>query len=193
MFIGIYNKSIILTFIGLFCCVIGISFCFEGNILISSILLVIAGICDCFDGYVASKVKRTAKEKQYGIELDSLVDAVCFGMYPIVIATSLGYTSIINMIIYCIYIFCGITRLGYFKVDEENTKHFKGLPITTMSFILPIILIFTQSEIVLMITFLLVAILFITNIKINKVDLKTKKLFLLTAIIIIALLILSKI
>lgn len=193
MFIGIYNKSIILTFIGLFCCVIGISFCFEGNILISSILLVIAGICDCFDGYVASKVKRTAKEKQYGIELDSLVDAVCFGMYPIVIATSLGYTSIINMIIYCIYIFCGITRLGYFNVDEENTKHFKGLPITTMSFILPIILIFTQSEIVLMITFLLVAILFITNIKINKVDLKTKKLFLLTAIIIIALLILSKI
>lgn len=192
MFIGIYNKSIILTFIGLFCCVIGVSFCFERNILISSILLVIAGICDCFDGYVASKVKRTTKEKQYGVELDSLVDAVCFGMYPIVISVSLGYTSIINMIIYCIYIFCGITRLGYFNVDEENTKHFKGLPITTMSFILPIILIFTQSEIVLMITFLSVAILFITNIKINKVDLKTKKLFLLTAIMIIALLILNK-
>ena len=192
MFIGIYNKSIILTFIGIFCCVIGVSFCFEGNVLISSILLVIAGICDCFDGYVASLVKRTDKEKQYGIELDSLVDAVCFGMYPIIISASLGYTSIINMIIYCIYIFCGITRLGYFNVDEENTKHFKGLPITTISFILPIILIFTQSEIVLMITFLSVAILFVTNIKINKVDLKTKKLFLLTAIIIIALLILNR-
>ena len=104
MFIGIYNKSIILTFIGLFCCVIGVSFCFERNILISSILLVIAGICDCFDGYVASKVKRTTKEKQYGVELDSLVDAVCFGMYPIVISVSLGYTSIINMIIYCIFL-----------------------------------------------------------------------------------------
>lgn len=189
MFIGIYNKSIILTFIGVFCCIIGVSYCFEGELLIPSILLVIAGVCDCFDGYVASKIKRTEKEKKYGIELDSLADAVCFGMYPIVISASLGYISILNLIIYCMYIFCGITRLGYFNVDEENKKYFKGLPITTISFLLPFLLIFTQSEIALMIFFVIISLSFIFNFKISKVDLKTKKMFLLIAIIIIGILI----
>ena len=191
MFIGIYNKSIILTFIGLFCCVLGVSYSFEGNILISSILLVIAGVCDCFDGYVASLVKRTEIEKKYGVELDSLVDAICFGIYPIIILMSLGYRRVLNILIYCFYIFCGITRLGFFNIDSENKKYFKGLPITTISFILPIVLIFTQNELILMITLFIISILFISKFKLKKVDLKIKKIFVIIAFIIVTFLILS--
>ena len=140
MFIGYYNKSIILTFIGLFFSIFGINFCLNGDIEIALILMIISGICDCFDGYVASLVKRNDKEKLYGVELDSLVDTVCFGVFPIIVGIALGYNKIYNIIVYCIYLFSGITRLGYFNVDDDNKKCFKGLPITTISFILPFIL-----------------------------------------------------
>ena len=97
MFIGYYNKSIILTFIGLFFSIFGINFCLNGDIEIALILMIISGICDCFDGYVASLVKRNDKEKLYGVELDSLVDTVCFGVFPIIVGIALGYNKIYNI------------------------------------------------------------------------------------------------
>ena len=185
MFIGYYNKSIILTFIGLFCSIFGISFCFKGDIDIALVLMIISGICDCFDGYVASLVKRSKEEKLYGVELDSLVDTVCFGVFPIILGLSLGYNNIYNVIIYCIYLFSGITRLGYFNIDVDNKKCFKGLPITTVSFILPFILFVTRNEVVMMISYLVLSFLFLYNFKINKVSLKGKKGILLLGIALI--------
>jgi len=185
MFIGYYNKSIILTFIGLFCSVLGINFCLCGDIYIASLLMVISGICDCFDGYVASLVKRNDKEKNYGVQLDSLVDVCCFGIFPIILAVSLGYNKIYNLFVYFIYIFCGITRLAYFNVDEDNKKYFKGVPITTVSFLLPTLLFFTVNEIVIMLFFLILSFLFLCNIKISKVSLKGKKIILIIGIILV--------
>lgn len=185
MFIGYYNKSIILTFIGLFFSIFGINFCLNGDIEIALILMIISGIFDCFDGYVASLVKRNDKEKLYGVELDSLVDTVCFGVFPIIVGIALGYNKIYNIIVYCIYLFSGITRLGYFNVDDDNKKCFKGLPITTISFILPFILFITKNEIILMSSYLILSFLFLFNFKINKVSLKGKKRILLLGIILI--------
>lgn len=193
MFIGYYNKSIILTFISLFLCIFGISMALDNNITVSIILLVICGICDCFDGYVASFVKRTDKEKQYGVELDSIVDIICYGVYPIIIAYSFGYNSIYNILIYFCYIFSSVTRLCYFNVDENNKNYFKGVPITTISFVLPVILAFTTNELFLMFTLLVFSILYLINIKINKLKIKHKWLMLLLGIILITLIIVGKI
>lgn len=185
MFIGYYNKSIILTFIGLFCSIFGINFCLKGDIEVALILMIISGICDCFDGYVASLVKRNEKEKLYGVELDSLVDTVCFGCFPVILGIGLGYNKIYNIIVYCIYLFSGITRLGYFNVDDDNKKCFKGLPITTVSFILPFVVFITRNEFVLMGSYLVLSFLFLYNFKINKVSLKGKKRILLLGVILI--------
>lgn len=187
MFIGYYNKSIILTFISLFCSVLGIILCFDGEFYYSSILMVFSGICDCFDGYVASFVDRTKEEKLYGVQLDSLVDAVCFGVFPIVLSVSLGYKKFYNIIVYLIYIFCGITRLCYFNVDKDNAKFFKGVPITTVSFLLPFILIFTVNEFVIMLIFLILGFFFLYNIRINKLNLKFKKVIFVVGILLIFL------
>lgn len=189
MFIGFYNRSIILTFIGLFSSIIGINLCFLGKVEYATICLLISGICDCFDGYFASFVKRNQKEKDYGVELDSLVDVVCFGVFPIIILYSLGYNQIYHVIIYCIYLFTGITRLGYFNVDQEKHDYFKGLPITTVSYLLPIILLITTNEIVLMITMLIISCLFITNIKLKKATLKRKEFYLVLGLIMIGIII----
>lgn len=128
---------------------------------------------------MASLVKRSKEEKLYGVQLDSLVDTVCFGVFPIIFGISLGYNKIYNMIVYCVYLFSGITRLGYFNIDVDNSKCFKGLPITTVSFILPIILFITKNELVIMFSFLILSFLFLYNIRINKVDLRGKKRILL--------------
>jgi CDP-diacylglycerol--serine O-phosphatidyltransferase len=191
MFIGYYNKSIILTFIGLLFTIIGIKYSIDANYFVASICLLLSGICDTFDGTVASLVKRNEKEKEYGVQLDSLVDVICFGIYPIIISMNLGYNSLINIIIYFIFIFCGVTRLAYFNVDSENKKYFKGLPITMSSFIIPIALFISSNEIFLMSIFLITSILYIIKFKIPKSDLKLKFLYLFISIIII-LLILSK-
>ena len=52
------------------------------NIKIAALLVVIAGITDKLDGYVARKLRITSK---FGRELDSLSDLVSFGMAPIVL------------------------------------------------------------------------------------------------------------
>lgn len=188
MFIGFYNKSIILTFVGLFCALLGIKFGFDGEIYYASMLMIFSGICDCFDGYVASLVKRTEKEKLYGVELDSLVDTVCFGVFPIMLGLALGYNSYFNIIIYFIYLFAGITRLGYFNVDDDNKKCFKGVPITTSSFVFPIILMITKNEIVLMVSYLLFAFLFLFNIEIKKVSFKGKIIILVLGLLLSSIL-----
>lgn len=187
MFVGYYNLSIILTFLGLFCSIFGICFCISGNMSVSIMLLVISGICDCFDGYVASLVKRSDKEKLYGVQLDSLVDAICFGAFPIILSVSLGFNSYFNIIVYCIYIFCGITRLAYFNVDDDNNRIFKGVPITTVSFALPLLLTFMRTEIPLMIFFLVFSFLFLFKIEIRKINLKMKFMILILGILLLFL------
>ena len=74
--------------------------------------------------------------------------------------------------------FCGITRLGYFNVDDDNKKCFKGVPITTISFVFPVIVGITTNEVIVMITYLIFSFLFLYKIEIKKVSLKGKKLIL---------------
>ena len=189
MFIGYYNKSIVLTFISLFITLVGIKFALDNEINYSLICLLISGVCDGFDGYVASKTKRTKNEKKYGIELDSLADVICFGLFPIIIAASLKYTSYINFIVYFIYCFCAVTRLAYFNIDTEQKDCFKGVPVTTASFIFPIILFFIHNEIVVMCLFLLIGLSFVTNFKIKKFTMKERIIYLAIIAIIISLMI----
>lgn len=189
MFIGFYNRSIILTFIGLFCTIFGIKFTFDGSYNIALVCLILSGICDTFDGAIARTVKRTKKEKLYGIELDSLVDVICFGAFPVILSFGLGYHSIINMIVYCIFMFCGVTRLAYFNVDEDSSKYFRGLPITMSAFILPVALMISSNEIFVMTILLVLSFLFLYNFKLPKSDIKLKFLYLIIGVLIIGLVI----
>ena len=69
--IGKWNKSVILTYIGLTISVLGIMLVlFDVDLKYVMICLIVAGICDLFDGTVARRCKRTKEEKEFGIELD---------------------------------------------------------------------------------------------------------------------------
>lgn len=52
--LGFYNYTVVLTYIGMITGFIGIVLSLEGNGMAGVICLMIAGLCDMFDGTVAS-------------------------------------------------------------------------------------------------------------------------------------------
>lgn len=184
MFIVKLHKSVIITYIGVICAVISMYFALtkmafsEVNYLrYSLIFLIFAGICDMFDGKVARMCKRTEKEKEFGIQIDSLADTVEFVVLPVVIMLSLGMDSIIDVIIYAIFIMCGVSRLAYFNVNaslDNPVKFYNGLPVTSTAIIYPIFGLLHGSidedifKIIYIVITLITAILFVYKFKVPK-------------------------
>ncbi len=198
MIIGKWNKSVILSYIGLFFGVFGIYFAvITNNIKAAFACLILSGICDMFDGTIARKCKRTEEEKEFGIQLDSLNDVFNFAALPILIFIGMGLTEIYNIIIYCVYAMFAIARLANFNIKTANpnkkAKYYEGLPVTSAAIIFPVfyLLSFVLKEnifnLVYSLIILLVGILFVTNIKVAKPGLKMSILFLVMGIVAIIL------
>lgn len=180
MFIGKWNKSVILTYIGLGFAILGMYVAIiKSNTMLAFMCLVAAGVCDMFDGKIARMCKRDQEEIQFGIELDSLVDVVCFVILPIVIYLSLGFVAWYNILSYILLAICGIARLGYFNVciatkDGKAVKYYEGLPVTVAAVTFPLTYLLSNvmSQQVFYIFFSIIvvveAILNILKIKIKK-------------------------
>ena len=144
MFIGKWNKSVYLTYIGLAFAILGIYLASAlGESHYALMCLMAAGICDMFDGKIARACKRNKEEIAFGIELDSLVDLVCFAVLPITIFISLGFTKWYNVISFILLAIAGVARLAYFNVvtatkDGKAVKYYEGLPITMAAAVFPI-------------------------------------------------------
>lgn len=162
--------------------------------------LAFSGLCDMFDGKIArTKKNRTEDEKRFGIQIDSLCDVVCFGVFPIVLCYELGMTHFYSIPILVFYGLAGVIRLGYFNVMEEkrqnetseNRKYYQGLPITSMSVALPLLFVFAPLcrgyfLIWLHLLVLAVGVLFITDFRFRKPT--NKELAVLVAVVGVAVL-----
>ena len=81
--IGVYDYTVILTYLSLLSGASGIIVCLKGigHPYLGMFFLLFSGLCDTFDGKVArSKKNRTEREKRFGIQIDSLSDLVAFGV-----------------------------------------------------------------------------------------------------------------
>ena len=139
-FIGMYDRSVLLTYLGVVFAIIGICMVFRGEIGWSVICLIVAGACDVLDGTVARSCKwRTDEQKTYGIQMDSLADTVSFVILPVVISIGMGHDDIISIIVCAIYALAGLIRLGYFNVQamKSDVEVYTGLPVTTVAAVLP--------------------------------------------------------
>ncbi len=185
MFIGFYGASVLLTYLGLSFAITGMVIASLGKIPVAVMCLILAGICDMFDGTVARACKRSEEEKKFGIQIDSLVDTVSFGVFPIVLGICMGFTSRINILIYIAYALAAVIRLAYFNVKteeksifnkkkKERVSYYYGLPVTSIAIILPFtynLNIFMHPKVFLTaypLVMLMTAILFVLNIKIKK-------------------------
>ncbi len=198
-FIGFYDYTVILTYLSLISALFGITQSAAGNFEIAVICMGICGVCDSFDGRIArTKKNRTDDEKAFGIQIDSLCDLVCFGIFPAFFCYELGLKSILGFVIICFYSICAVIRLGYYNVLEEKKKNapaeqtngaaFHGLPVTVSSILtaLTYCLIYVLPEnifgIVLHIVPILIGFLFILDFPIKKKP-SLKSLLLLIAVV----------
>lgn len=172
MILEIWKKSNIVTFLGVMFAILGIWFCYKNLTDYSVIMLILAGICDAFDGPIAKKLDKT--DKKYGVQLDSLADIISSGILPICICMAMGYTSVIDLVIYVIFVICGITRLSYYNINSSGEENFVGVPITFSAMLIPVIYLITKNEIVFMIALASLSFAFVTNIKIKKPTMKIK-------------------
>jgi CDP-diacylglycerol--serine O-phosphatidyltransferase len=90
--------------------------------------VVIGAIFDAFDGRVA---RATNSGTRFGQELDSLVDAICFGLAPglIMYFAALGREGWDWLFVF-LFAACAVIRLARFNVEQAGREktHFTGLP-----------------------------------------------------------------
>ncbi len=171
--IGIYDYTVVLTYLSLLSAGTGIvvSLGGHGHPFLGIFFLLFCGLCDAFDGKVAStKKNRSDTERKFGIQIDSLSDLIAFGVLPACIGAafirvSFAFTNMLNVNsgnwysillrvlvfgILILYILTAMIRLAYFNVTEEerqstetgSRKFYLGLPVTAASLIFPSVALF---------------------------------------------------
>ena len=184
--IGFYRNCDILTLTGTTFGAIGMILAINKLVPYAVICLILCGICDAFDGFLARRRKNTPQESYYGGELDSLSDAICFGVFPAIISICDGVTGIFAYFCYVFYILAGVIRLAYFNTlaqYPEKATHknfFIGLPITTGAIFYPITWFLLRklnvpfSNIIVPCLFLLFGLLYILHFKFPKLTNKAR-------------------
>ena len=180
MLIGKYNKSLIISYLGVTFAVIGMVYAARANFKAAMVLMVLAGVCDMFDGKFARMCKRNKDEELFGIQLDSLADTVDFVTFPIVFGLALGFNEWYHVIAYVLLAMGGIQRLCHFNVlvinknDKGPVKFYSGLPVTSTSITYPLLWLISNYitmgvyQICYTVLTYLTAALFVLNIKVPK-------------------------
>ena len=170
--IGVYDYTVILTYLSLISGVLGIIIAVTGvgHPEIGIFFLMLSGILDAFDGRVArTKKDRTETEKNFGVQIDSLADLICFGVLPVSIGLAQLRISgiftdivrrreyegsfamlIILLVIALFYVLAALIRLAYFNAtseirSEEASKtgitYYIGVPVTASALVFPLVMI----------------------------------------------------
>jgi CDP-diacylglycerol---serine O-phosphatidyltransferase len=107
----------------------------RGWVYLACILLPVALVLDTLDGRVARWRRRSS---MLGADLDSLADAVSFGVAPAALGFTLGLRGSLDVALLLYFVGCGISRLARYNVtasamaDESGkVRYFEGTPIPT--------------------------------------------------------------
>ena len=111
----------------------------EGRFELGAWLIVVAGLFDAMDGFMARISNSTS---EFGIELDSLSDIVSFGVAPgyLMYMLSLNELILLGVMVSALPPLCGAVRLARFNVNTKmeggRAESFIGLPIPAQAIIL---------------------------------------------------------
>ncbi|MEE1304480.1 MAG: CDP-alcohol phosphatidyltransferase family protein [Agathobacter sp.] len=179
--IGYYDYTVVLTYCGMLLAFTGVLMSINGKYWNAVLCLMLAGVCDMFDGAVAATKERDRMAKNFGIQIDSLSDLVSFGVLPAIIVYMISGKNPLAGAIAAAYTLCALIRLAYFNVLEEerqkqtteSRKSYLGVPVTTIAIFLPAFYVLFDEKIIKNIAWLLAllavtAIGFITPVNIKK-------------------------
>ncbi len=103
-------------------------------------MLALSALADTFDGKFARRFDASPVQQRFGVQFDSLADAVVFGLVPVVcLALLLPFDSAGTRSLWwaaaSFYLIAAITRLAAYNLDAESRKGFIGLPTTVAGLI----------------------------------------------------------
>jgi len=117
-------------------------------------LLALGVVLDTFDGRFARRFTTGRDHSAFGVEFDSLADAVVFGLAPLVsmylildfegsTATRLWWSAAAIA-----YLVSALTRLGCYNLHQTTEDHFLGIPTTLAGLLLSTLFLFHPSVLV---------------------------------------------
>jgi len=118
----------------------------RGDLVWAGWFIIFAGTLDMLDGRIA-RLTRTGS--RFGAELDSLVDAISFGVAPAFIMYELFFDDgSWSWIVGFVYVTAVVTRLARFNVEDagEGKRYFHGLPSPSAGMLLASFYPFSQTD-----------------------------------------------
>lgn len=139
----------IITILSLLFGFISILFALSREFNLSASAIIFSVCLDGFDGYVA---RSRGVATEFGRELDSLVDAVSFGLAPVLLCYAYINNGIYSLstIAFFIYLVCAVIRLTKYNIAPRGTQdiYFLGLPTTVSGALLAsFVLIYNKEKI----------------------------------------------
>ena len=132
MKIRLFTLPNLLTLSNLLCgAMAAVSALVYGNLTLSFWLIVVAAVCDFFDGMVARLLGISGP---LGLQLDSLADDISFGLAPatilFVLFNRVNGGALPEWVGFTVFVFSAFAalRLAKFNIDEEQHTEFRGLP-----------------------------------------------------------------
>ena len=121
LFIGCFNKSVILTYIGVIFALAGIFILIDlqeaEQMNLVMFCLIISGLCDLFDGFIARKCNRNETQKAFGVQIDTLCDIISFVIFPSILLYKMAFQHhsqmvfTVSIVMIILYVLCGIPFL----------------------------------------------------------------------------------
>ena len=105
-------------------------------------LVALAVLFDTFDGRFARLFARNEIQRQVGVQLDSLADAIAFGAAPVICTWLVSGPWFATSVLYAA---CAITRLAFYNVSHEQREGFVGLPVPLAALIWSTVLLWQST------------------------------------------------
>jgi CDP-diacylglycerol--serine O-phosphatidyltransferase len=129
---------------GLLAALLGLFFAIRGVYPAALMALLWAVVFDWSDGYIARRMKgRTADQRAFGAQLDSLIDIVSFSVAPALLLLSVGRFSPWFLPGAFVILAAGVIRLSHFNVFgllDDST--YRGLALDNNVLVLALLFVF---------------------------------------------------
>lgn len=153
--LGYYDYTVVLTYCGMLFAFFGLMRVISRDYWTAVFCLMLAGLCDMFDGAVAATKVRTRQERRFGIQIDSLSDLISFGVLPGIFVYRISDKNVLTGMIASFFVLSSLIRLAYFNVleeerqkeSEESRESYLGVPVTTIAVLLPLVYLLYDHKI----------------------------------------------
>lgn len=162
------------------------------GVALAGALMGLAVIADSFDGRFARRFPHTPFQAAFGVQLDSLADAINSGFVPVLVlgvaaVRGVSPETLLWSLVAVSFTVCAVTRLGYYNLTHEQGSWFEGLPTPVSTLILATSLLWQPGLLVSGILLGACAIAMVAPFRLPRPGLRGLLLFALWALLLVGL------